>query len=152
MSADRGQDTHVVHDQGPSRSTRLPRVPGSQMLTGLLAAPVVWIAQTLIAEVLVAQYCVPDAQSRVAPAWIAPATGALSVVCLLIACGGTWVAWRNVRRTARIAAQPEGGPRDIHGGRERFLVCVGALSSTIFLFGALATDVAVVLLSPCRGW
>jgi hypothetical protein len=136
-------------------------------LVGIFAAPAAWVGQTCISEALAAQGCDPYTGGLgVASSmrWASAAVVVLSVVCFMLGAVGTLVAWRNWRRNGdavRYATAPSTPTSGSDAGRvmpprwaERdwFLARVGALSSTLFLFALIATDVAVVVVAPCRTW
>lgn len=136
-------------------------------LVGIFAAPLAWVGQTCISEALAAQGCDPYTGGLgVASSmrWASAAVVVLSVVCFVLGAVGTFVAWRNWRRNndaVRYTTAPSTPTSGSDAGRvmpprwaERdwFLARVGALSSTLFLFALIATDVAVVVVAPCRTW
>ncbi len=170
-SAQRAKGIGMTGDGG-----REPRrnAPHERRSTGLLAwlvgifgAPLAWVGQTCISEALAAQGCDPYTGGLgVANSmrWASAAVVMLSVVCFVLGAVGTFVAWRNWQRnnqTVRYAAAPSTPAGGSDAGRvmpprwaERdwFLARVGALSSTLFLFALIATDIAVVVVAPCRTW
>ncbi|MBN3758334.1 hypothetical protein G3N95_35860 [Paraburkholderia sp. Tr-20389] len=140
-------DRHAPH-------TELARFHSWRLLIATLATPLAWFAQMFIGEVLTTKACSLSNASypAAAPSWAMPAMTVLSVACFVLGVVGVAVAWRSVifTRTKRSHA---------HGERERrvtelewFLARVSALSSAMFLFGLVATDLAVIVVSPCGRW
>jgi hypothetical protein len=124
------------------------------VLTGLLAAPLAWLLQMMLAEALAAEACYPHDHSLGAPfvPWLRPALVALGSLCLLAGAFGTWIAWRNLRRLAPLQFGVLNGERRTRAELDWFLTHVAAMCSTLFLFALIATDVAVAIVSPCRWW
>ncbi|CAN7611403.1 hypothetical protein LJR230_004400 [Trinickia sp. LjRoot230] len=122
-----------------------------RVFAAVLAAPVAWTLQVCIAEALVAQSCfLHDAPMRASYAGAAlDAVIALSCVALVAGMTGTFWAWRNWRglleRPGEILPQ---GDANLRAG-ETFIAKVGFMSSLLFLFALVATDVAAVLVSAC---
>jgi hypothetical protein len=131
-----------------------PRLAMSSVLTGLLAAPFAWFAQLMIAETLAAQSCYPSAEPLSAPRlpWMFTALVALSIACLLLGVVGTAIAWRNLRRTGRMQWRPVAGVRPTRAELDGFLTRIAMMCSVLFLFALMTTDVALAIVSPCRGW
>lgn len=131
-----------------------PRSPLGHLLVGLLVAPLAWLAQMVITETLAAQSCYPFDQPLSAPAvpWMRPALVAVSALCLGAGIVGALCAWRNVRRLE--AGKPEPSNSEGHRRMELgiFLARIAAMSSALFLFALIATDVALALVSPCKWW
>ncbi len=129
--------------------------PGTMaMLAGLLLAPLAWVLQMMMVETLSAQSCYPFNQPLSAPsvAWMRPALVAVSALCLAAGVAGTLTAWRNVRRMGPSPPGASNAPRRTRAGVDRFLSRVAAMSGALFLFALVATDVALAIVSPCRGW
>jgi nicotinamide riboside transporter PnuC len=72
---------------------------------------------------------------------------AVSVLPLLLAASGGWVAWREWRRTGRAWPGEEGGTM----ARSRFMVALGLLGSALFTLAILAQWIASFFLNPCMG-
>lgn len=130
------------------------RLHSWRLLTGTLAAPLAWFAQMFIGEVLTAQACSMSTPNRPStpPVWMMPALTVLSVACFALGVAGVVVAWRTVIFTrAR-----RGDGFDMRARRitelEWFLARVSALSSAMFMFGLVTTDLAVLVVSPCGRW
>lgn len=122
-----------------------------RLFAAILAAPAAWTLQICIAEALVAQSCFPyDAPMRAAYAGAALRTViGVSVAALLVGAAGTFFSWRNWRSLvdrAR-AVLPRADETLLNG--EAFVAKVGFMSSLLFLFALVATDVAVALVSAC---
>ncbi|NUX52916.1 hypothetical protein [Paraburkholderia youngii] len=124
------------------------------VLIGLLAAPFAWLLQMMLAETLAAQACYPHDHPLGAPlvSWMRPAIVALGTVCLVAGAFGTWVAWRNLRRVAPLKLGGLNGERRTRAELDWFLTHVAVMTSMLFLFALIATDVAVAIVSPCRWW
>ena len=125
-----------------------------QTLIALLLAPLAWLAQLGIAGQVLGQACLADRSFFVAHSMPrTPLTVAIaSLVCLFFATCGALLAWRNLWRTARIPWRFPAGFKGTRAERDWFLSRVCALSSTMFVLGLLATDLAMVLMSPCSPW
>ncbi|MEM5371191.1 hypothetical protein V4C53_34855 [Paraburkholderia azotifigens] len=125
-----------------------------RLLIATLATPLSWFAQMFIGEVLTAQACsLSDARHPgAAPAWVMPSMMVLSVACFVAGIAGVVVAWRTVifTRTRREQALGERARRVTE--LEWFLARVSALSSAMFMFGLVSTDLAVLVVSPCGRW
>jgi hypothetical protein len=104
---------------------------------GVLLAPLAFLLNLQVTYMLVALEC-----DNATP-WL----HASSLLMLLLALGGGWLAWRDWRRT--------GGGRPGDGGgvvpRSRFLAVMGLMTSALFALIILMQWVAVLLLQPCRG-
>jgi nicotinamide riboside transporter PnuC len=72
---------------------------------------------------------------------------AVSILTLLLAASGGWVAWREWRRTGRAWPDEQGGTM----ARSRFMVALGLLGSALFTLAILAQWVASLFLNPCMG-
>jgi hypothetical protein len=122
------------------------------LTVGVLATPGAWLAQTTIGETLIAEWCFPhNVQLRIplAPT-VAWSMVGMSALWLVVGICGTWLALRNWRllRHARQAHPPERTDTKVEG--EAFVARVGLMSSGLFLFALVATDVATSLVSACR--
>ena len=122
-----------------------------RVFAAILAAPAAWTLQVCIAEALVAQSCFPyDAPMRASYASVAlRAVVGVSAAALLTGVAGTFLSWRNCRRLAeRVRDVPPRADETLLNG-EAFVAKVGFMSSLLFLFALVATDVAVALVSAC---
>ncbi|MCC8396166.1 hypothetical protein LJ656_26615 [Paraburkholderia sp. MMS20-SJTR3] len=130
------------------------RVAPRYVLIALLAAPFAWLVQMMIAETVAAQTCYPYNHPLGTPIvwWMHPLLIGVSVLCLLAGAFGSWVAVRNLRRIAPLKRGALFGERRTRAELDGFLVHVAAMSSGLFLFALIATDIAVALVSPCRWW
>jgi hypothetical protein len=130
----------------------MPRLHGSRVLIGMLAAPFAWVVQMGITEALAAQSCFPHTRPLAAPAipWLDAAILAVNAVCLVLGCCGAIIAWRNVRFVKRIRSGMPGNANNEPGLLDGFLARVGVMTSTLFVFALIATDIAVLIVSPCR--
>lgn len=127
---------------------------GWALLTGLLLAPAAWILQTNLGQTIAAYSCFPHERPVSSPAlpWMMHALIALSIVTLLLGVIGTAVALRNWRCTSAMAlALPQHRATTRRAARIRFIARVGMISSGLFMFGLVATDMAELIVSPCGG-
>jgi hypothetical protein len=113
-------------------------VSALQILIALLVAPLAWLAQVGIAEMVLGQSCVGGAPLFVvhALAWTRLSVVAASLVCLILGAFGTFVAWRILWRAER----------------DWFLSRIGAMSSTMFMLGLMTTELAMLVIAPCSPW
>ena len=122
--------------------------------TGLVGAPLAWLAQVMLSETLSSYACYPHRLPLTAPLWshVPLIVGAIDVVCLvtgLVCSGITWAEWRDTRRQAG----PQGDKVIEQGeSRDGFLVMLSAMSSLFFVIAMLFTSLAILFVSPCRGW
>jgi hypothetical protein len=147
----------MTEDMTPPLRVRRPeggRAGPRAMLVGLLLSPLAWILQMVVVETLSAQSCFPFSQPLSAPLvpWMRPALVAISALCLAAGVIGTLSAWRNLRRIGPAKSGALSGARRTRAELDRFLSRVAAMSSMLFLFALLATDVALAIVSPCKGW
>lgn len=122
-----------------------------RVFLAILAAPAAWTLQVCIAEALVAQSCFPyDAPMRASYAGAALRTVVgVSAAALLVGAMGTFFSWRHWRRLVDRArdVRPRADETPFNG--EAFIAKVGFMSSLLFLFALVATDVAVAFVSAC---
>ncbi|CAG9219291.1 conserved membrane hypothetical protein [Paraburkholderia sabiae] len=132
----------------------LARFHSWRLLVATLATPLAWFAQMLIGEVLTAQACsLSDVRHPAAPPpWVIPAMMALSVACFVLGVVGVVVAWRTMIFTRSRRAQALGERARRVTELEWFLARVSMLSSAMFMFGLVSTDLAVLVVSPCGRW
>ncbi|ABE36008.1 putative membrane protein [Paraburkholderia xenovorans LB400] len=135
-------------------SPEAPHSPLRYALAGLLLAPLAWLVQMVIAETLAAQSCYPFDVPLSAPAmpWMRPALVGVSALCLAAGASGAVIAWRNLRRIARMEKSASGNARPTRTELAGFLSRIAAMCSALFLFALIATDVALAIVSPCRWW
>jgi hypothetical protein len=119
------------------------QINGLQILIALLLAPLAWLAQVGMAEMVLGGPCTVGGPLFVVHAMpLTPAIVAVaSLVCLIFGSVGAFVAWRNLWRTAHI---PWRFPSALRGRR--------AMSSTMFILGLIATDIAMLVIAPCSPW
>ncbi len=125
-----------------------------RLMIGTLAAPLAWFAQMFAGEVLTTRACAAMGAGGPAdpPGWLTPVLIALSAACFAVGVTGVVVAWRTVIFTrARRRLALHGRARRI-AELEWFLARVSVLSSAMFLFGLVSTDLAVWVLTPCGRW
>ena len=105
------------------------------MWAGVLAGPVAWAGQ------LQAVYALSAWRCDGGPAW---PLHLASLLCLLVAAGGGYLACRDWRT---VGGWP-GGSEAVAVGRTRLMTVLGMMSGTLFSVVILAQWVAVMLL-PC---
>jgi hypothetical protein len=122
-----------------------------RVFVAVLAAPAAWTLQVCIAEALVAQSCFPyDAPMRAS--YAGPALLAVIVVsgaALLVGIAGTLFSWHYWRRLKGASVGP---PQSVERNRlngQSFVARVGFMSSAVFLFALVATDIASGMISHC---
>jgi hypothetical protein len=129
--------------------------PGGWALSaGLLLAPVAWLAQTNLAQMISAWGCFPHERpvSRPAMPWLEHGLLILALVALLMGLIGGIVSWRNWKRTGVLASEvKDKATIDRHVARDLFIARAGALGSALFIFALISTDLAWWLVSPCGG-
>jgi hypothetical protein len=144
-----------MNDASSIDEHRHPARPGGiALVLGLLLAPAAWIAQTTLAQMLAAWGCFPHERPVNAPAmpWLERGIVMLGLSALLLGVAGGVIAWRNWRRTGELASMlKEHGSIDRHAARDAFIARAGALTSALFVFALIATDLAWLLVSPCGG-
>ncbi|MFP3183984.1 MAG: hypothetical protein RXS25_25040 [Paraburkholderia sp.] len=125
-----------------------------QLLIALLVAPLAWLAQVAIAEMMLSERCVVGAPLFVVHAmpWTPLTVALASLLCLLFGAFGTLMAWRNLWRTARIPWMFPSALRGTRAERDWFLARICALSSSMFILGLIATEIAIVVIAPCSPW
>ncbi|MGQ7933618.1 hypothetical protein [Paraburkholderia sp. D1E] len=136
-----------------SASAVMPGLRGSHALIGMLVTPFAWVMQMGITEALAAHSCFPRNHPLTAPIlpWLDTAILAVNLACLVLGCWGAFVAWCNVQFVKRIHAGMPDSASDGQDLLDGFLARVGAMCSTLFVFALIATDIAVLIVSPC-GW
>jgi hypothetical protein len=146
--------TQSESDRAAPGEPAAAQVSALQVLIALLVAPLAWLAQVSIADMVLGQRCGLGGPVFVVHtmSWTPFTVVAASLVCLIFAAFGTFVAWRNLWRTARI---PWRFPPVLKGTRDErdwLLSRICAMSSTMFILGLLATDVAILAIAPCSPW
>ncbi|WP_147329570.1 hypothetical protein [Paraburkholderia sp. DHOC27] len=136
----------------PGGGTRNIRSVRLHALAGIVIAPLAWVTQMGLTEALAAQSCFPHDHPLHAPALprLAAAILAINVVCLMLGCLGGYLGWRNLLLLRRERKRQTG--REESGELSWTVAYVGALSSTLFLFALVTTDIAVLIVSPCGRW
>jgi hypothetical protein len=130
------------------------RPGGWAVLIGLLLTPAAWFAQTNLAQTISAYACFPHGRPVTAPAlpWLMHGLLALSVLTFIAGAIGVTVGLRNWRRTAPLAtAEARRTPPHRTAARDCFLARVGTISSCVFMFGLVASDMALMMVPPCGG-
>ena len=138
----------------PSGATRAAP-SGRALAIGLLLAPAAWIFETNAAQTIAAHACFASDKPTTAPMSVASLTWIMSlvVVSLLLAIAGLVTALRNWKQTATFANTVATGREiDRHAGAVCFLARVGTISSALFTLGVVASALALIIVSPCRGW
>jgi hypothetical protein len=119
-------------------NTSIPDARHIRMLwTGLLLAPVAFLANLEIGYALVPAAC--TARSTLPLHLVNAASLALALV-------GGLIAWRSWNTVGRVWPNGEAGPI----GRSRFLAALGVLLAAQFALVILAQWLAVFLLDPCQ--
>jgi hypothetical protein len=156
-----GHSAHTQSDSDNGRSredkrgrTGTPRFHPWRLTFGMLATAFAWFVQMYVGELLTANACaLSDPRHPAAePSWVLPAVIALSGACLLLGVAGVAVAWRNVFFMRAKRRRPLDARARRVAELEWFLATVSALCSAMFMFGLIATDLAVVVVSPCGQW
>lgn len=150
QAANNARDSRAAQrDQRVVQTVSAPRT-----LIALLVAPLAWLAQLGIAELVLGQGCVVGGPLFVVHTmpWTPVTVAIASLVCLVFAVFGALIAWRNLWRTARIPWRFPAALKGTRAERDWFLSRVCALSSTTFVLGLLATDIAMLLIAPCSPW
>jgi len=146
----------MAEDMKPRTTTALPGAahPLRHALVGLVVAPLAWLLQMTVAEMLAAQSCFPFDHPLSEPIlpWMKTALIVLGALCLLAGAFGTWVAWREMRQLAPLDWAALDAARRKRLGLQRFLLRVAALCSTLFLIALIAVDAAIAIVSPCKWW
>lgn len=121
-------------------------------LAGIVIAPIAWLVQMGLTEALAAQSCFPHDRPLHGPAMprLVATIVAVDIVCLLLGCLGAYLGWRNVLQLRR--EQALSGSQKSAAQLNWVLAYVGGLSSALFLFALVATDIAVLIISPCSAW
>lgn len=128
---------------------------GRALAVGLLLAPSAWIFETNAAQTIAAHACFASDKPTTAPMSVASLTWIMSlvVISLLLAIAGFLTALRNWKQTATLANTIRaGGEVDRHAGAVCFLARVGTISSALFTLGVVASALALIIVSPCKGW
>ena len=149
----------VVREPAPSQEastseSSAQRVSSLQVLVALLLAPLAWLAQVAIAEMVLGGPCMVGGPLFIVHAmpWTPATVAVASVVCLLFGSVGAFVAWRNLWRTARIPWCFLSALKGTRAERDWFLSRICAMSSTMFILGLVATAVAMLVIAPCSPW
>lgn len=151
------RDGRTTQDQAAA-STALQTVSATRTLIALLFAPLAWLAQLGIAELVLGQGCLKNATAGgpvfvvLAMPWTPTSLAVASLACLVFGGLGGWVAWRNLLRTAQISWRFPTALRGTRAERDWFVSRVCALSSTMFVLGLMTTDIAMLLITPCSIW
>ncbi|SIO24457.1 hypothetical protein [Paraburkholderia phenazinium] len=130
------------------------QISATQILIALLLAPLAWLAQVSIAEMVLGGSCAAGGPLFVVHTmpWTPATVVVASVVCLIFGGVGAYVAWRNLWRTARIPWRFPSALRGTRAERDWLLSRICAMSSTMFILGLVATDIAMLVIAPCSPW
>jgi nicotinamide riboside transporter PnuC len=104
----------------------------------VLAGPLAWMLGLNAEYSLVRVACAKDSMLYL---------HAVSLLTLLLALAGGWVAWREWKRSGGEWPGEEGGTIP----RSRFMAALGLLASALFSLTILAQWVASFFLNPCMG-
>lgn len=126
----------------------------AQNLLALLLAPLAWLAQVGIAQMLLGGRCVVGGPLFVVHsiAWTPPMVVLACLVCLVFGGFGSLMAWRNLWRTARIPWAFPSALKGTRAERDWLLARISALSSAMFVLGLIATDFAILVIASCNLW
>lgn len=129
-------------------------VSATRILVALLVAPFAWLAQVGIADSVLGERCVVGGPLFVVHTmpWTPLTVALASLVCLIFGGLGTVVAWYNLWRTARIPWRFPSALKGTRVERDWFLARISALSSSMFMLGLIATDIAILVIAPCSPW
>jgi hypothetical protein len=129
-------------------------ISATQILIALLVAPLAWLAQVAIAEMMLSERCVVGGPLFVVHSmpWTPLTVALASLLCLIFGVFGTLMAWRNLWRTARIPWRFPSALRGTRAERDWFLARISALSSSMFMLGLIATEIAILVIAPCSPW
>lgn len=146
----------MAQDMNTHPTSPLPGAPHPlrHVLIGLLVAPLAWLLQMTVAEMLAAQSCYPFDHPLSEPIlpWMKTALILLGALCLAAGSFGTWVAWREMRQLAPVEWAALDAARRKRVELQRFLLRIAALCSTLFLVALIAVDAAIAIVSPCKWW
>ncbi|SDH26097.1 hypothetical protein [Paraburkholderia phenazinium] len=137
----------------PQQAAAQP-ISATQILIALLVAPLAWLAQVGIADMVLGASCAVGSPLFVVHtmAWTPLTVVLVSLVCLIFGGFGTLVAWRNLWRTARIPWRFPSALKGTRAERDWFLARLSALSSSMFILGLIATEIAILIIAPCSPW
>lgn len=136
---------NVLSELDPTKQSTAPPYRGIsalKIMVGLFGAPVLWIAQMALSEPLVSYACYPYHKPLSAPIWegLPAILAAISIACLagaLLSGFVAWTAWRKL---------------EVNGGRTRFLVKLGLMSSFLFTVAIIFNSCALLLVPLCGTW
>jgi hypothetical protein len=130
------------------------QVSGLQILIALLLAPLAWLAQVGIAEMVLGGPCTVGRPLFVVHTmpWTPATVAVASLICLIFGSVGAFLAWRNLWRTAGIPWRFPSALRGTRAERDWFLSRICAMASTMFMLGLVATDIAMLVIAPCNPW
>jgi hypothetical protein len=119
---------------------------------GLAAAPLAWVAQTIIGYALASYTCFPGDTPRAAPlfAHTRSILLALNAAAIIVAVLGAAVAYASWSATKQERARRPRDIVDVGEGRTRFLAICGLLTSIGFLVATIFASPAIVVIPLCR--
>ena len=129
-------------------------VPGWLLVTALLAAPIAWLVQLYVDYAIASRACFPGEAplatglSVSLAAW--PASFALIIAALVIACTATGVSFWMWRRTRHEVANVSGLVEGTEG-RTRFLAVCGFWTGIWFALDILFGAIGFLEVSSCGG-
>jgi hypothetical protein len=152
MSSQPARTQERAQQRSPQRNAT-PRFHPWRLLFGMSATAFAWFALMAAGEVLTANVCALSdaAHPQGPPSWAMPLLGAITVACFVLAVAGGFVSWRNLAFMRKKRRQPLQGRARRVAELEWFVAKIGALSNAIFMFGMIATGLAVAMLSPRGG-
>lgn len=134
-------------NRNPSSAGR-SRMSMRRLWLGLFGAPSAWAAQLLLSEPFAAYACYPYQSPLSAPvfAGLPAILATISLVCFAVASLSGFAAWSSWRQfeNDRIGRAGE--------DRNRFLIKLSLMSSSIFFIAVIFNICAVLLVPPCSPW
>jgi hypothetical protein len=120
-----------------SRATTSEAGLNLTLWAGCLAGPIAWFLQLEAVYALASGYC--GGKGRLG-------LHLVSLVCLLLAAGGSWASWKGWGTVGHAwPSESEGGT----AGRARFMGALGLMSCLFCALVILAQWIAIVVLDPC---
>ena len=121
---------------------------------GLVGAPLAWLAQMTLSNVVSSYACYPHQAPLTTPLWdhlrlMVIAVNAGCFAFSLFACLTTVREWRETKKRAGGNGEEV---LEIGESRAAFVVMMSALSGFIFTISIVFTGCAILLVSPCKPW
>lgn len=128
----------------PPNEKRLPRSPEKRLWFGVLAAPAAWTLHEVVGYAVVARGCMLGDGSL--PTWAWSAYIGISLLAVLAAAAGGWVALAAFRR----ATGPTPVWRTEGWGRMELMGAAGVFISAALLLNIVLFGIMPLFLDPCR--